>query len=100
MLAILGAEYVMGLLPPGTHDWNKFRTLSEMEHDISSHRLEMKEMQGLVPSVVESIAGPASQEGRIANAAAVFLSGNTFKSWSLSSWDKDVNYIVHAIRNS
>ena len=89
----------MGLLPPGTHDWNKFRTPSEVENDLSSHKLELKEIQGLVPSIVESIASPRGRQGRITDAAAVVFSGNTLKSWSLSSWDKDVNYIVHAVRS-
>ena len=28
-LAVLGAEYVAGILPKGTHDWNKFVTPGE-----------------------------------------------------------------------
>ena len=99
MLAILGAEYVMGLLPPGTHDWNKFRTPSEIENDVSLHKLKVKEIQGLVPSIVESIVGSAVHQRRGADTTAMILSGNTLRSWSLSTWDKDVNYIVHAVRD-
>ena len=101
MLAILGAEYVMGLLPPGTHDWSKFRTPSEIENDVSSQMLEVKEIQGLVPSILETIAGSSTQYRKgVGSAAAIVLSGNTLKSWSLSSWDKDVNYIVHAVKSA
>ncbi len=31
-LAILGAEYIAGIVPKGTHDWNKFVTPGE--HDL------------------------------------------------------------------
>ena len=99
MLAILGAEYVMGLLPPGTHDWSKFQSPSEVENYLSSHKLRMQEIQGLVPSIVESIAGSTAHQRRGADTAAMILSGNALKSWSLSSWDKDVNYIVHAVKD-
>ena len=30
LLAIAGAEYATGLVPPGTHDWARFRTPAEM----------------------------------------------------------------------
>ena len=29
-VAIVGAEYVLGMLPPGTHDWHKFITPEEL----------------------------------------------------------------------
>ena len=29
-IAIVGAEYVLGMLPPGTHDWHKFLTPDEL----------------------------------------------------------------------
>ena len=30
LLAIIGAEYVLGLLPKGTHEWDKFLTPGEL----------------------------------------------------------------------
>lgn len=32
-LSILGAEYIAGILPKGTHDWDKFITPGDWTHD-------------------------------------------------------------------
>ena len=42
-----GAEYVLSLLPKGTHDYHKFIRPSEMAHDIRDAGLSLKEMTGL-----------------------------------------------------
>lgn len=34
VLAIVGAEYIMGYLPAGTHDWHKFKSPYEMEQHV------------------------------------------------------------------
>ena len=36
--AIVAAEYVLRLLPTGTHDWNKFITPQELQHMLDSSR--------------------------------------------------------------
>jgi len=36
--AIIAAEYVLRLLPTGTHDWNKFITPQELQHMLDSSR--------------------------------------------------------------
>ena len=47
LFAIIGAEYVLRLLPKGTHDYHKFIRPSEMAHDIRNAGLTLKEMTGL-----------------------------------------------------
>jgi 2-polyprenyl-6-hydroxyphenyl methylase / 3-demethylubiquinone-9 3-methyltransferase len=46
-LAILGAEYVLGLLPRGTHDYAKFVTLAELARFARSAGLTPTEITGL-----------------------------------------------------
>jgi|TARA_R100000322_G_scaffold166644_5_gene133374 2-polyprenyl-6-hydroxyphenyl methylase / 3-demethylubiquinone-9 3-methyltransferase len=46
-LAIVGAEYVLGWLPRGTHDWKKFITTNEMETGIAGAGLTLKELTGV-----------------------------------------------------
>lgn len=46
-LAIVGAEYVLGWLPRGTHDWKKFITTNEMETGITEAGLALKELVGV-----------------------------------------------------
>jgi len=36
LLAIIGAEHILGMLPVGTHDWNKFLTPGEVEMMLDS----------------------------------------------------------------
>jgi 2-polyprenyl-6-hydroxyphenyl methylase/3-demethylubiquinone-9 3-methyltransferase len=69
-LAIVGAEYVLGWLPRGTHRWEKFITPDELAKYLLDNRLAVTEETGVVYSPFT---------GR----------------WSLSS-DMDVNYMVVA----
>jgi 2-polyprenyl-6-hydroxyphenyl methylase/3-demethylubiquinone-9 3-methyltransferase len=71
-LAIVGAVYVLGWLPRGTHDWSKFVTPEELEAALMSSGLRIAQTSGIVFSP---------------------LSGR----WSLSG-DTDVNYMVAAKR--
>ncbi len=48
LFAIVGAEYLLRLLPRGTHDFNKFIRPSELDHWIRDAALETKDMTGLV----------------------------------------------------
>jgi 2-polyprenyl-6-hydroxyphenyl methylase/3-demethylubiquinone-9 3-methyltransferase len=48
VFAILGAEYVLNLLPRGTHEYEKFIKPSELARWIRAAGLEMREMTGLV----------------------------------------------------
>jgi 2-polyprenyl-6-hydroxyphenyl methylase/3-demethylubiquinone-9 3-methyltransferase len=71
-LAIVGAEYVLGWLPRGTHDWRKFVRPSELAAGLRPHGLEFAEITGVSYN-------PLADK------------------WSLSR-DVDVNYMAVATR--
>ncbi|TVS17208.1 MAG: bifunctional 2-polyprenyl-6-hydroxyphenol methylase/3-demethylubiquinol 3-O-methyltransferase UbiG [Gammaproteobacteria bacterium] len=71
-LAVVGAEYVLGLLPKGTHDYARFIRPSELARWIRTAGLELKEIAGMRYN-------PFTRDCRIDR-------------------DVDVNYIVHAVR--
>ncbi len=48
LFAIIGAEYILHLLPKGTHDYGKFIRPSELERWIRRAGLGMRDMTGLV----------------------------------------------------
>lgn len=74
LLAVIGAEYVLGLLPRGTHDYAKFIKPSELARHCRAAGLEVREMTGLTYNPLTT-------------------------NYSLSR-DTDVNYLIHATRNS
>jgi 2-polyprenyl-6-hydroxyphenyl methylase/3-demethylubiquinone-9 3-methyltransferase len=45
--AIIGAEYVFGWLPRGTHDWQKFVTPKELDLGLRSYGLTVIERSGV-----------------------------------------------------
>ncbi len=47
-LAVIGAEYVLGWVPKGTHQWEKFVTPDELENLFTSVDLEPLERTGVV----------------------------------------------------
>ena len=47
LFAIIGAEYILNLLPKGTHDYSKFIRPSELSKWIRSTNLEVIETIGL-----------------------------------------------------
>jgi 2-polyprenyl-6-hydroxyphenyl methylase/3-demethylubiquinone-9 3-methyltransferase len=47
-LAIVGAEYVLGWLPRGTHQWEKFVTPDELEDAIRAGGLSVSDVRGVV----------------------------------------------------
>jgi 2-polyprenyl-6-hydroxyphenyl methylase/3-demethylubiquinone-9 3-methyltransferase len=69
-LAIAGAEYVLGWVPRGTHDWRKFLKPSEVVRGLRAGGIEAREIVGIVYS-------PLSRE------------------WSLNRRDLDVNYMLY-----
>ncbi len=69
-LAIAGAEYVLGWLPRGTHDWRKFLKPSEVVRGLRAGGIEAEEIVGVVYS-------PLS------------------RAWSLNRRDLDVNYMLY-----
>ena len=57
MLAIAGAEYVLGWLPRGTHDWKKFLKPSEVVNGLRSGGIEAEEIVGVVYSPLSRVRG-------------------------------------------
>ena len=47
-VAIYGAEYVMGYLPVGTHDWTRFLSPAEVQAWMARANLEPIDVQGMV----------------------------------------------------
>lgn len=82
-IAIVGAEYVTGIVPRGTHEWTKFITPDEMEGYLKECRLFLEERRGMVLD-----EAPPLLAGKLACGKAL--------NWKLSETDLDVNYIVHA----
>jgi 2-polyprenyl-6-hydroxyphenyl methylase/3-demethylubiquinone-9 3-methyltransferase len=71
-LMIVGAEYVLNMLPRGTHDYAKFIKPSELARDLRHHDFQLEDVTGMVFNPIT-------------------------KKYSLSR-DTDVNYLVHASR--
>lgn len=67
--AILAAEYLMGLVPKGTHDYHKFIKPSELAGWCRNARLTVKDITGMVYNPIT-------------------------KTYSLKSRDVDVNYLM------
>lgn len=83
LMTIVGAEYLLCLLPVGTHDWKKFVTPEELIAMVSSAAnggdgmgVSKLDVQGLVLTPAMRLSLP-------------------LPSWGLSSSDHDVNYIAH-----
>jgi 2-polyprenyl-6-hydroxyphenyl methylase / 3-demethylubiquinone-9 3-methyltransferase len=72
-LAIVGAEYVLGWLPRGTHQWDKFVTPEELRIAIEAAGLSQTDLKGVVYN-------PLTDQ------------------WSLSR-DTAVNYMLLAVRD-
>jgi 2-polyprenyl-6-hydroxyphenyl methylase/3-demethylubiquinone-9 3-methyltransferase len=68
LMAIVGAEYVLRLLPRGTHEWKKFLRPSELQAHLRDAELELIDQRGLV-------LDPFS------------------RTWKLHTHDLDVNYL-------
>ena len=72
LFAIVGAEYVMKMLPRGTHDYARFIKPSELDHWARNANLELQNIKG--------------------------ISYNPFTSMFSQSQDVDINYTVHYTR--
>jgi 2-polyprenyl-6-hydroxyphenyl methylase/3-demethylubiquinone-9 3-methyltransferase len=72
LLGILGAEYLLRWLPPGTHDWRRFVRPSELARDLGAGGLTVTEIVGMVYN-------PLTDEWRLAR-------------------DTSVNYMVFAVK--
>ncbi len=70
LLAVLGAEYVLNLLPKGTHDYRKFLTPAELSRHVRAAGLTLVEIRG--------------------------MRYNPFSHRASLSQDVDVNYLLYA----
>lgn len=79
-VAIVGAEYVLNMLPHGTHDWNKFITPDELTMMVETGHsgLSVCKKEGLVMSLN-------------------FIN-NKFM-WRCDPNDLEMNYILHAVKS-
>jgi len=73
LFAIVGAEYVLNMLPKGTHDYAKFIRPSEMDEWARESRLELKDITGMTYNPLT-------------------------RSYKLGR-DVDVNYMAHYLRS-
>jgi 2-polyprenyl-6-hydroxyphenyl methylase/3-demethylubiquinone-9 3-methyltransferase len=71
LFAIIGAEYVLRLLPRGTHDFAKLIRPSELARWLRSHGFELQDITGMS-------FNPLTQQYKLTS-------------------DTDVNYLVHAV---
>jgi 2-polyprenyl-6-hydroxyphenyl methylase/3-demethylubiquinone-9 3-methyltransferase len=55
LFAVIGAEYVLRLLPRGTHDYAKFITPAELAQSIRFAHLELKAMKGMTYNPITKI---------------------------------------------
>ena len=72
VLAVIGAEYVLNLLPKGTHDYTKFIKPSELSRWAKSVNLEPDELIGMTYN-------PFNQSYKLVH-------------------DSDVNYLLHTVK--
>ena len=72
-LAIVGAEYILGWLPKGTHDWNRFIRPDDLAGMMRQVGLDQMDRKGL-------FYNPLSDR------------------WSISDQDLAVNYVMAAVR--
>jgi 2-polyprenyl-6-hydroxyphenyl methylase/3-demethylubiquinone-9 3-methyltransferase len=71
-LAVVGAEYLLNLLPRGTHDYRKFITPAELSRAVRAAGLTVSEIVGMTYN-------PFTHTARLSN-------------------DVDVNYLLHATK--
>lgn len=76
--AIVAAERVLGIVPSGTHDWNKFVTPDELRKELENVGLQLTMTTGIVLNQLYLISNKPQ--------------------WVLDKYDCDVNYIAHAVK--
>ena len=73
LLAVLGAEYVLNILPRGTHDYARLIRPSELARAVRKAGLQVKDVSGMAYN-------PFSHRARLTR-------------------DADVNYLLHAVKS-
>ncbi|MCP8898353.1 bifunctional 2-polyprenyl-6-hydroxyphenol methylase/3-demethylubiquinol 3-O-methyltransferase UbiG [Gilvimarinus xylanilyticus] len=72
-MAVVGAEYILKLLPKGTHDYSRFIRPSELGRDVREADLELQDISGITYNPLT-------------------------RRFKLDPTDVDVNYILHATK--
>ena len=80
LMTILAAEYLLGVLPVGTHEWNKYIKPEEMKLMIESSAVDM---------TLDKIVGMK---------LSLDIVSKSMK-WKMSKYDTNINYILHATKN-
>lgn len=73
-MAVVGAEYILKMLPKGTHEYSKFIRPSELSGWIRQAGLQLQDMTGMLYNPLT-------------------------KSYKLKQGDVDVNYLVHTTKD-
>ena len=73
LFAIIGAEYVLNLLPIGTHDWEKFVKPNDLINILKKNNIKLDQLDGVKLNLLNN-------------------------EWELSN-DKSVNYIAKFIKS-
>ena len=76
LVTIVGAEYLFGYLPPGTHDWNSYLSPSQVRSLLQPYGWKEQRVEGMVPT----------------NMVGVALRGKPVQ-WKLDASDTSVNWI-------
>lgn len=75
LLAIIGAEYILGWLPKGTHQWHKFLQPSEICAILRENHINPRDMVGFTYNILE-------------------------EAWKVKEKNLDVNYLIHFIKQN
>ena len=73
LMAIVGSEYILRLLPKGTHTYEKLIKPSELCHWLRQCHLQLKQIKGITYNPLT-------------------------KKFSIINGDTDVNYLIHAVK--
>ena len=73
MFAIIGAEYVLGWLPIGTHEWEKFVKPEDLKNILKNNNLVLNKLDGIHYNIIKD-------------------------DWNISK-DTSINYIAKFIKN-
>lgn len=95
-ITIYGAEYLLKVVPVGTHDWNKYLKPEEIV-SMMGQNMRLVSQRGLVLSPFGSNLSLYSEKPSLAS----LVKGIKNKyNWELSENDLDVNYIMHFVKEN
>jgi 2-polyprenyl-3-methyl-5-hydroxy-6-metoxy-1,4-benzoquinol methylase len=104
LLTIVGAEYVMGYLPVGTHRFDLYKSPDEIQSTLSRHGLRQLDVTGMIPTSVpipfpptwllpKTTTGPCAARPPLPLALLSGLLTSPSWDWKLDPTDTDVNWI-------